>query len=285
MGTLLYNPTLEIEYRWTVAGAWQTWKTCESTRRSPPFSISLLPRTTFHILMFTGETDNEIEWAVTCNDKNLEDDFEYYLWKGKEKIAIGSEKHIVETDTRYDFVDLSHSNEFCCKVVYKYCRTWVVQKLEKMNQLAENANRLAKRFERKFNVQTAKVEVITEQRDILAARLLYAKEEGEIWKENAQEQKQETDNLNAQLQSLLDNQSSNDISKALWQLQKEGKLTDFWLYVDDKSIEVHKIVLAVNSPLFAQMFEKHPENTKYVISGTSFEVVKQMVAFFLPWQS
>ncbi|KAI6185916.1 BTB domain-containing protein [Aphelenchoides besseyi] len=273
----LHNPSLAFEYRWTINEAWQTWKTIESTRRSPPFSVPLLPCTTFHISMFTRDTEKEIEWSVSCDNKNQEDAFEFYLWKGDKKTE--SEEDIVETDTRHAFVDLSHCNQFCCKVVYKYCRAWIVEKVKKMNRLAENADKLTKRLQRALYLQATRIANLTDQRDNLTAKWLREKEEGELWKMTAREHEHVADNLNIQLQLLLDNQPLNDISEALWQLQKESKLTDFSLIVDDKSIEVHKNVLAVNSSFFAQEFEKHPDKSKYLIDGTSFEAVGQIVEF------
>ncbi|KAI6217682.1 BTB domain-containing protein [Aphelenchoides besseyi] len=77
----------------------------------------------------------------------------------------------------------------------------------------------------------------------------------------------------------MDNQSLVDNSESLWKLQKENKLTDFSLMVDNKSIQVHKVVLAVKSKFFARQFEEHPEKLEYSIEGTTIEAVTQMVEF------
>ncbi|KAI6203007.1 hypothetical protein M3Y94_00506700 [Aphelenchoides besseyi] len=282
MATCDHQSMLEIEYEWTIYAAERTWETVSvTTKRSKPLSFPFFPKVVFYVLCRRGLFVDKKEYSISCEDKSAADDFEYYI----------SEDDMPYTEQGISFVTpffLAFTGPrvlMRCKIVYKKpCPICADQKAA-ADEIQQLRSELAE--------QAANVANLTVERDNFATKLIRTKSERNEWKAIAQKREVKlvdvtersqstTKQLNStveQLRPQMDNQSLVDNSESLWKLQKENKLTDFSLMVDNKSIQVHKVVLAVKSKFFARQFEEHPEKLEYSIEGTTIEAVTQMVEF------
>ncbi|KAI6217336.1 BTB domain-containing protein [Aphelenchoides besseyi] len=276
MATCDHQSMLEIEYQWTVSEVCNSWEKVEGRKRRKSFSFPFLPKVALYVL-FSGDLfGGENAWSISCEDKSAADDFEFNMLED------------FKLDTKQEMLALSPFSltrsllPMHCKIVYKKpCPICFPQKTA----------REIKKLQDELAVQTSNVANLTVERDNLTFGIARMECERDKWKAIARERGAKLADMTEELQSTtkqlnstveqlkLDNRSLTDNHESLWKLQKENKLTDFSLMVDNKSIQVHKVVLAMKSKFFAQQFEEHPEKLEYSIEGTTFEAVEQMVEF------
>ncbi|KAI6231483.1 BTB/POZ domain protein [Aphelenchoides besseyi] len=266
-------------------------------------SVPCCPDSKFHTKL-TTDVDNT-NWAyidILADDEFAEANFEFFIWaqRGGKALYHSERGYQAAKDTP---VKCNERLKFChgykpfdlyCKIVYKgECSLCEVERKneEKTRSLIREALQEARSENHNSKSElNGKVDILIAQLATLKDN--FVQSEIKAYKTAFKMQKMEEENreLSEQIANLSIEQSNliaktkhdqtADITSAvMWELRRDCKLTDFVLIVDDRSIPMHKNVLASKSKFFADQFEENPQKKEYSIGGTNFEVVNSMVEY------
>ncbi|KAI6203005.1 hypothetical protein M3Y94_00506500 [Aphelenchoides besseyi] len=279
MATCDHQSMLEIEYQWTVSEVCNSWEKVEGDGNG-------VNRSAFHFSRKSHFTFCSVEIYSAVKTR------------GRFHAKTSLLQTILSLTCWKILSSILNKKFWPCLLFFSVTVVFMLRCISKSSTRSRVRFVFLKKQRAKSNklqdelaVQTSNVANLTVERDNLTFGIARMESERDKWKAIARERGAKLADMTEELQSTtkqlnstveqlkLDNRSLTDNHESLWKLQKENKLTDFSLMVDNKSIQVHKVVLAMKSKFFAQQFEEHPEKLEYSIEGTTFEAVEQMVEF------